>query len=229
MIHSRLSNEKLDRIAGTQIGTLWFLPLYSLILGFLVLVIKDESPGLAITWGIVAAVAPCVLGWALFERRAARQLLQQMAIRLDPSLYAEPRLQYDGENISGFDQLVQYQVTVGLMALEAKFQTRPRLHASPILPILITLLLGWWAIPWGPLSTIATLTSNLRGGTRRTATDIVVALREPEKPLAPWWRRMLDLDRGIAHAAANLAVLLILGFLVVIVLFGITRELLQKP
>ena len=29
---------------------------------------------------------------------------------------------------------------------------------------LITLLLGWWGIPWGPIRTVQALYINLRGG-----------------------------------------------------------------
>ncbi|RMH96337.1 MAG: hypothetical protein D6681_12380 [Calditrichaeota bacterium] len=29
---------------------------------------------------------------------------------------------------------------------------------------LITLLLGWWGIPWGPIYTIGSLITNIRGG-----------------------------------------------------------------
>jgi hypothetical protein len=32
---------------------------------------------------------------------------------------------------------------------------------------LLTLLVGWWGIPWGPIFTIQALITNLRGGHRR--------------------------------------------------------------
>ena len=34
---------------------------------------------------------------------------------------------------------------------------------------LLTLLVGWWGIPWGPIYTIGSLYKNLRGGTDVTA------------------------------------------------------------
>lgn len=42
---------------------------------------------------------------------------------------------------------------------------------------LITLLLGWWGLPWGPIYTLQTLSRNLRGGHRRTVGEIVEQLR----------------------------------------------------
>jgi hypothetical protein len=39
---------------------------------------------------------------------------------------------------------------------------------------LISLLFGWWGIPWGPIYTVATIVNNLRGGLDITQ-DIVAA------------------------------------------------------
>ena len=42
--------------------------------------------------------------------------------------------------------------------------------------ILLTLVVGWWGIPWGPIRTIQSLRINFRGGTNVTA-QIADALR----------------------------------------------------
>ena len=42
---------------------------------------------------------------------------------------------------------------------------------------LISLVLGWWGIPWGPIWTIATVITNLRGG--RDVTDEVMRSLAP--------------------------------------------------
>lgn len=39
---------------------------------------------------------------------------------------------------------------------------------------LMTMLLGWWGIPWGPIYTIGALTTNVRGG--KDVTDDVLGL-----------------------------------------------------
>ena len=44
--------------------------------------------------------------------------------------------------------------------------------------ILISLLLGWWGIPWGPIYTITSLVTNLGGGRDVTA-DVMAALAGP--------------------------------------------------
>jgi hypothetical protein len=42
---------------------------------------------------------------------------------------------------------------------------------------LLTLILGWWGFPWGPIYTIEALVTNLSGG-KDVTTEIVDSLRE---------------------------------------------------
>ena len=42
----------------------------------------------------------------------------------------------------------------------------------------ISLVCGWWGIPWGPIWTISTIVTNCRGGRNVTA-EVVKALRAP--------------------------------------------------
>jgi hypothetical protein len=44
---------------------------------------------------------------------------------------------------------------------------------------LITLLLGWWGIPWGPIYTIQALVTNLRGG-KDVTPDVLAMLSKQE-------------------------------------------------
>ena len=48
---------------------------------------------------------------------------------------------------------------------------------------LVSLLAGWWGIPWGPIWTISTVVSNLRGGKDVTG-QIVTALNSSPKTAA---------------------------------------------
>lgn len=48
---------------------------------------------------------------------------------------------------------------------------------------LLTLLVGWWGIPWGPIYTIGTLVKNLGGGTDVTR-EVVQHLRQ-QNPRVP--------------------------------------------
>ncbi len=45
----------------------------------------------------------------------------------------------------------------------------------------ISLLLGWWGIPWGPIYTIGTLVTNLRGG-KDVTKEVLAAVSRPAAP-----------------------------------------------
>jgi hypothetical protein len=47
---------------------------------------------------------------------------------------------------------------------------------------LCSLVLGWWGIPWGPIWTISTVTTNLRGG--RDVTAAVLQAMNAPRPQA---------------------------------------------
>jgi len=48
---------------------------------------------------------------------------------------------------------------------------------------LVSLLAGWWGIPWGPIWTISTVVSNLRGGKDVTG-QIITAVNSSRKTAA---------------------------------------------
>jgi hypothetical protein len=50
---------------------------------------------------------------------------------------------------------------------------------------LISLVAGWWGIPWGPIWTLGTAFSNLRGGTDVTSQVVRPAAAEAAIPQAP--------------------------------------------
>jgi hypothetical protein len=78
------------------------------------------------------------------------------------------QLRYEIEQGGKF---VQYQYCISLVAVSLKRFSKVTYVApgesavSKSLPfILLSLLLGWWGIPWGPIWTIHSLWVNLRGG-----------------------------------------------------------------
>ena len=48
----------------------------------------------------------------------------------------------------------------------------------------ISLLLGWWGIPWGPIYSIQSLVTNLRGGKDLTA-QVIASLNQKAASAAP--------------------------------------------
>ena len=57
------------------------------------------------------------------------------------------------------------------------------LHALPY--TLLSLLLGWWGIPWGPIKTFQALSVNLSGGEDLTLA-VNKAIHGVEEPEAKW-------------------------------------------
>jgi len=47
----------------------------------------------------------------------------------------------------------------------------------------ISLLLGWWGIPWGPIWTISTMVTNFQGG-KDVTSQVVPAMNEKLKAMA---------------------------------------------
>ena len=51
--------------------------------------------------------------------------------------------------------------------------------------LLISLVFGWWGIPWGPIYTIGSIVTNLSGG-KDVTTEVLQAIVQPvQAPIAP--------------------------------------------
>lgn len=90
-------------------------------------------------------------------------------------------------------KLVRYQYCVSLLVIT--FRRSSEVYYIPAgesavakgLPwTLLTLVAGWWGIPWGPIFSVQSLVTNLKGGKDLTA-DISAAMsRTPPPPtIAP--------------------------------------------
>jgi hypothetical protein len=92
--------------------------------------------------------------------------------------------QVKGELASGA-RFVIYQYCISVLVMSFKrassiYFIRPDDNAfTKGLPFsLISLVLGWWGIPWGPIWTISTVVTNLRGG-RNVTNEVVRSLAAP--------------------------------------------------
>jgi hypothetical protein len=43
--------------------------------------------------------------------------------------------------------------------------------------VLLSLILGWWGIPWGPIHTIGSVVTNLQGG-KDVTTDVLASIQQ---------------------------------------------------
>ena len=87
--------------------------------------------------------------------------------------------------LSAGARFVIYQYCISLLVVSFKrassiYFVRPGDNAfSRGLPFsLVSLVLGWWGIPWGPIWTISTIFNNSRGG-RDVTNDVVRSIAAP--------------------------------------------------
>lgn len=105
----------------------------------------------------------------------------------------------DGMSIAEIDQaltdggrFVFYEFTISIIILTFKrssdiFYVPPggSLVAKGLPYILVSLLLGWWGIPWGPIYTVGTIFTNLNGGQDVTNAVAADLFRYPIDERAP--------------------------------------------
>lgn len=89
----------------------------------------------------------------------------------------------DGVIVTLDTEVVQYRLALSLVLLDASLTSRPFFVESPEaastrrLFNVLSLTLGWWGFPAGPIHTLGALSTNLRGGERRTVEEILFDLK----------------------------------------------------
>jgi hypothetical protein len=85
---------------------------------------------------------------------------------------------YSGNLVTLQTQITQYQAVLSFLLVTIKAPSRVYLvgyesgRVIAILFTLISLLFGWWVIPWGPVHTIRAVSKNISGGFRQTIGDV---------------------------------------------------------
>ncbi|MEJ6951234.1 hypothetical protein, partial [Natronospora cellulosivora (SeqCode)] len=86
---------------------------------------------------------------------------------------------YKGINIYPNTELVSYQGALSFIIISAKINSRYFIKNSQdsllinSLYSLLTLFLGWWGFPWGPIYTLESLKNNLKGGEKITVSEFM--------------------------------------------------------
>jgi hypothetical protein len=80
-------------------------------------------------------------------------------------------MRYQNKTISADTTVTRYHACFSFLILSTKFESRYYVkgqHNAFVVAgaySLITLLLGWWGLPWGPVYSVQSLANNFRGGT----------------------------------------------------------------
>ncbi len=91
---------------------------------------------------------------------------------------------YGGTRVTEATEFYQYKYVISLGVVSLVYTTpyllptvaNGHLRSAPWKYSLISLLLGWWCIPWGPVFTVHAVLLNLRGGRKRTAANLLQLL-----------------------------------------------------
>lgn len=166
------SKKAVRHVAGHS-RLLWFIPIFSLVLGLVVAALStDPQPDrLLITFWSAVAVTSALASLLVFY---LRHIDQRFLKDLDARLLEAP--------LSYHPVLRRYEIEVGLVLLNATFHTPLRPETDPRgrfdlwLACGVTALLGWWSL-LGIIRVPIVLMHNLRGGQKVRAEDFVEALR----------------------------------------------------
>lgn len=86
---------------------------------------------------------------------------------------------YRGVHVQAHTRVRTFDVAVSLGVLSWLAPSRDyvvgvdRIWPRAIFFTLVTLLLGWWGLPWGPIYTVRALATNLGGGRRTTVHGLI--------------------------------------------------------
>jgi hypothetical protein len=93
---------------------------------------------------------------------------------------------YGNTLITNETRLTQYFLTVSIFIVSLRIPTRlfivgkERSLGAVLACTLLTLVLGWWAFPWGPVRTIQSLYYNLTGGKETSIAALLTRERSRE-------------------------------------------------
>ncbi len=94
---------------------------------------------------------------------------------------------YRGRHITLDTEITQFQACISLLLFSTRLPSgfyikgQDNSLAAGLVFTIISLMLGWWGIPWGPVFTIHTLIKNLMGGHKQTIGELVKTI-ESEAP-----------------------------------------------
>src|SRR3989338_2986177 len=125
-------------------------------------------------------ISALLFGLFFFIQNEERKTLEFLnwLFKNEPLLDQETLL-YNGQRILKTSELVQFEATLSFLVFSTKISSRFYLKSPHnLLPVglaysFITLLFGLWALPHGPIWTIRSIMTNLRGGKTQKVSDLI--------------------------------------------------------
>lgn len=94
----------------------------------------------------------------------------------------------DATPITAETQLFRYRAYFGLLVFSFARQSCYRLEPSSfdrVTSTLVTLLGGWWAVPWGPVRSLNALRDNAKGPVAYAVRELLEAMDQKPAPATP--------------------------------------------
>lgn len=110
---------------------------------------------------------------------------------------------YNGMFIVEQTEVTQFQLAISALVISLKAPSRFYVvgDEETVLPCLVltavSLVVGWWGLPYGPIYTIRVVSSNLRGGERRRVGDLIDELRGHDRAVVQLTERAAENARRI--------------------------------
>jgi len=88
----------------------------------------------------------------------------------------------DGARLDRHTELVRFRAALSFGFVTSEQASwwllagRDNVLAAGLFYTLLTLVVGWWAFPWGPIATVRAVYRNLRGGERITVGELLAEL-----------------------------------------------------
>lgn len=125
-----------------------------------------------------AAISSVLLGLFFFTRHHERRSdeFETWLIR-NAAEIERTGAHFESKLISPTTVLVRYQAALSFLIVTFTIPTRPyvvgedQTFTIAATATTLSLLLGWWGIPWGPIYTVQVVGGNLRGGLRETVAE----------------------------------------------------------
>jgi hypothetical protein len=144
--------------------------------GFVFSAVSGDGPNAAVS-GVLGAT---LIGTALFAR-AEDARAQQFRFWLGHNEQAlrAGGAEYEGRIVTPETKLRTFKMAVSMLVVSYRFVSAPvpehRALGAGAAYTLVSMLLGWWGFPWGPIFTLEALFTNLTGGKRTTVGELIGA------------------------------------------------------
>ncbi len=118
---------------------------------------------------------PLIFYWLYYKQKMEIEAFSKWLTKNIHSFNSQEAIMYNEKQITKDTELVEYEMVISVLFLFTfvfpSGKMLPEYHNTTFFRILfgfISLICGWWCIPWGVMATPAALYWNIKGGKRYT-------------------------------------------------------------